>query len=192
MKFVKSWRRCSPENWIPNHLPAGQTQNSSHKKDQEKITRVMDGIDNTLQGRSLPLGIQEKLHLPQGAMELPGILQRSNGQFPTTSDVLRRLDLGSAEHRNSCGRTEGFLNRTDSLLHQTDSFLNQPIGIAGPSVQSSESDEEETSEATSQATTSTPTASAQPSRTSKTTTNRLISRSFREVCVRCGRRTTTR
>ncbi len=143
------------------------------QKDQEKITRVMDEIDNTLQGRSLPLGIQEKLHLPQGAMELPGILQRSNGQFPTTSDVLQQAPIFVPQTSQLLQQTEGFLNRTDSLLHQTDSFLNQPIGIAGPSVQSSESDEEETSEATSQATTSTPTASAQPSGASKTTTNRL-------------------
>ena len=143
------------------------------QKDQEKITRVMDEIDNTLKGRSLPLGIQEKLNLPAGAMELPGILQRSNGQFPTTSDVLQQAPIFVPQTSQLLQQTEGFLNRTDSLLHQTDSFLNQPIGIAGPSVQSSESDEEETSEATTQATTSTPTASAQPSGASKTTTNRL-------------------
>lgn len=142
------------------------------QKDQEKITRVMDEIDNTLQGRSLPLGLQEKLNLPPGAMELPGILQRSNGQFPTTSDVLQQAPIFVPQTSQLLQQTEGFLNRTDSLLNQTDSFLNQPIGILGPSAESSEM-EEETSEAASQATTSTPTASAQQTGAGKTATNRL-------------------
>jgi hypothetical protein len=143
------------------------------QKDQEKITRVMDEIDNTLQGRSLPLGIQEKLHLPQGAMELPGILQRSNGQFPTTSDVLQQAPIFVPQTSQLLQQTEGFLNRTDSLLHQTDSFLNQPIGILGPSVQSSEMEEDSSSEAASDAATSTPPASAQQPAAGKTPSNRL-------------------
>ncbi len=142
------------------------------QKDQEKITRVMDEIDNTLQGRSLPLGIQEKLHLPKGAMELPGILQRSNGQFPTTSDVLQQAPIFIPQTSQLLQQTEGFLNRTDSLLNQTDSFLNQPIGILGPSVQPSET-EEESSEAASETTTSTPSASAKQPAASKTPANRL-------------------
>jgi uncharacterized protein (TIGR03545 family) len=142
------------------------------QKDQEKITRVMDEIDNTLQGRSLPLGIQEKLNLPSGAMELPGILQRSYGQFPTTSDVLQQAPIFVPQTSQLLQQTEGFINRTDSLLHQTDSFLNQPIGILGPSVQSSEM-EEDSSEAASDATTSTPPASAQQPAAGKTTRNRL-------------------
>jgi uncharacterized protein (TIGR03545 family) len=142
------------------------------QKDQEKITRVMDEIDNTLQGRSLPLGIQEKLNLPSGAMELPGILQRSYGQFPTTSDVLQQAPIFVPQTSQLLQQTEGFINRTDSLLHQTDSFLNQPIGILGPSVQSSEM-EEDSSEAASDATTSTPPESAQQPAAGKTTRNRL-------------------
>ena len=142
------------------------------QKDQEKITRVMDEIDNTLKGRSLPLGIQEKLNLPAGAMELPGILQRSNGQFPTTSDVLQQAPIFVPQTSQLLQQTEGFLNRTDSLLNQTDSFLNQPIGILGPSVQTSEMDEA-SSGAASETTTSTPPASAQQPAAGKTATNRL-------------------
>ena len=144
------------------------------QKDQEKITRVMDEIDNTLQGRSLPLGIQEKLNLPQGAMELPGILQRSNGQFPTTSDILQQAPIFIPQTSQLLQQTEGFLSRTDRLLSQTDSFLNQPIGIPGPSVQSSET-EEESPEAASETetTTSTPSASAKQPAASKTPANRL-------------------
>ena len=132
----------------------------------------MDEIDNTLKGRSLPLGIQEKLNLPAGAMELPGILQRSNGQFPTTSDVLQQAPIFVPQTSQLLQQTEGFLNRTDSLLNQTDSFLNQPIGILGPSVQTSEMDEA-SSGAASETTTSTPPASAQQPAAGKTATNRL-------------------
>ena len=146
------------------------------QKDQEKITRVMDEIDNTLKGRSLPLGIQEKLNLPAGAMELPGILQRSNGQFPTTTDVLQQAPIFVPQTSQLLQQTEGFLNRTDSLLHQTDSFLNQPIGIMGPAMQPTGA-EEETSDASTETTDdtniSTPTTAAQQPAASKTPTNRL-------------------
>jgi uncharacterized protein (TIGR03545 family) len=143
------------------------------QKDQEKITRVMDEIDNTLQGRSLPLGIQEKLNLPAGAMELPGILQRSNGQFPTTTDILQQAPIFVPQTSQLLQQTEGFLNRTDSLLHQTDSFLNQPIGIMGPAMQPAGA-EDATSDTSAETTgdTSMPTAAQQPA-ASKSPTNRL-------------------
>jgi hypothetical protein len=142
------------------------------QKDQEKITRVMDEIDNTLKGRSLPLGIQEKLNLPAGAMELPGILQRSNGQFPTTTDVLQQAPIFVPQTAQLLQQTEGFLSRTDSLLHQTDSFLNQPIGIMGPAIQPTGT-EEETSEASAEETDETRSTTAQQPAASKTPTNRL-------------------
>lgn len=146
------------------------------QKDQEKITRVMDEIDSTLQGRSLPLGIQEKLNLPAGAMELPGILQRSNGQFPTTTDVLQQAPIFVPQTSQLLQQTEGFLNRTDSLLHQTDSFLNQPISIMGPAMQPTEAEEatsEGSFETTDETKTSTQTTAAQQPAASKTPTNRL-------------------
>ena len=134
------------------------------QKDQEKISHVMDEIDNTLQGRSLPLGIQEKLNLPAGAMELPGILQRSNGQFPTTSDVLQQAPIFVPQTSQLLQQTEGFLNRTDSLLNQTDSFLNQPIGILGPAIQPTGSEDaalDDSTETTDETKTSIPTTTAQ-------------------------------
>ena len=146
------------------------------QKDQEKITRVMDEIDNTLKGRSLPLGIQEKLHLPQAAMELPGILQRSNGQFPTTTDVLQQAPIFVPQTSQLLQQTEGFLNTTDSLMHQTDSFLNQPIGIMGPAMQpagAGDAASDASTETTDASKTSIPTTAAQQPAASKTSTNRL-------------------
>jgi uncharacterized protein (TIGR03545 family) len=146
------------------------------QKDQEKISRVMDEIDNTLQGRSLPLGIQEKLNLPAGAMELPGILQRSNGQFPTTSDVLQQAPIFVPQTSQLLQQTEGFLNRTDSLLNQTDSFLNQPIGIMGPAMQPTETEDaasDTSTDVTDETKTSAPTTAAQQPAASKPPTNRL-------------------
>ncbi len=136
----------------------------------------MDEIDNTLKGRSLPLGIQEKLNLPAGAMELPGILQRANGQFPTTTDVLQQAPIFVPQTSQLLQQTEGFLNRTDSLLHQTDSFLNQPIGIMGPAMQPTGA-EDATSDASTDVTdetkTSSPTTAAQQPAASKTPASRL-------------------
>ncbi len=146
------------------------------QKDQEKITRVMDEIDNTLKGRSLPLGIQEKLNLPAGAMELPGILQRSNGQFPTTSDVLQQAPIFVPQTSQLLQQTEGFLNRTDSLLHQTDGFLNQPIGIMGPAMQPTEAEEvtsDASAEETEKSKTSTTTTAEKQPAASKSPANRL-------------------
>ena len=146
------------------------------QKDQEKITRVMDEIDNTFKGRSLPLGIQEKLNLPAGAMELPGILQRSNGQFPTTTDVLQQAPIFVPQTSQLLQQTEGFLNRTDSLLHQTDSFLNQPNGIMGPAMQptgTEDANSDTSAETINETTTSTPATATQQPAASKTPTNRL-------------------
>ncbi|MFO1001402.1 MAG: TIGR03545 family protein [Planctomycetaceae bacterium] len=146
------------------------------QKDQEKISRVMDEIDNTLQGRSLPLGIQEKLNLPAGAMELPGILQRSNGQFPTTTDVLQQAPIFVPQTSQLLQQTEGFLNRTDSLLNQTDSFLSQPVGILGPAIQptgAEEANSDTSAVASDETKTSSPTTATQQPAASKTPANRL-------------------
>ena len=104
------------------------------QKDQEKIRNVMSEIDNTLQGRSLPAGLQKKLNLPPGIMELPGTIQsiqQTTGYFPQTSELLQAPALIPQTSR-LFHQTEGVLQQTDNFLQQTDNFLNQPIGIMEP------------------------------------------------------------
>jgi uncharacterized protein (TIGR03545 family) len=46
------------------------------EKEQQKIRKVMDEFDDTVQGRSLPAGLQEKIpQLPAGLPQLPGGLR---------------------------------------------------------------------------------------------------------------------
>lgn len=97
------------------------------QKDQEKISRVMNEIDNTLQGRSLPGSLQEKIpQLPPGLLELPATLPRTPGFFPQTPSYVPQTQGLLPQTSKLFQGSEGLLRMTEGL-RQTDSSLHQPI-----------------------------------------------------------------
>jgi hypothetical protein len=85
-------------------------------KEQQKINRVMEEIDNTLQGRSLPAGLQKKIpQIPPAVLQLPGSLQQSaTGFIPQSSDLLT---------------SPGFLPQTSPAMQQMGGLFQQTLNL---------------------------------------------------------------
>lgn len=103
------------------------------QKDQQKIQRVMDEIDNTLQGRSLPSALQEKMpQLPPGFLELPRTLQSPTGFFPQATNILAESPGFLPQSTQVYQQTEDVISQSDNFLQQTNSFLQQTQSLMSP------------------------------------------------------------
>ncbi len=83
-------------------------------KEQQKINKVMEEIDNTLQGRSLPAGLQKKIpQIPQEILQLPGSLQQSaTGFIPQSGELLN---------------SPGFLPQASPFFQQTEGLFQHVL-----------------------------------------------------------------
>ena len=117
------------------------------QKDQQKILNVMNEIDNTLQGRSLPAGLQDKIpQLPPGFLELPTTLHSPTGFFPQATNILtespgflpqstqlyKQTDSVMQQTDSVMQQTNGVVQQTDAFIQQTNEFLQQTQGLFQP------------------------------------------------------------
>ena len=97
-----------------------------HQKDQQKILNVMNEIDNTLQGRSLPAGLQEKIsQLPPGFLELPAMLHSPTGFFPQATNILMESPGFLPQSTQLNTQTDTVMHQTETVMHQTDNAMQQ-------------------------------------------------------------------
>lgn len=96
------------------------------QKDQQKILNVMNEIDNTLQGRSLPVGLQGKIpQLPPGFLELPVTLQSPTGFFPQATNILAESPSFLPQSAQLFEETDSVMQQTDTVMQQTNSVVQQ-------------------------------------------------------------------
>jgi hypothetical protein len=97
-----------------------------HQKDQQKILNVMNEIDNTLQGRSLPAGLQEKIsQLPPGFLELPATLHSPTGFFPQATNILMESPGFLPQSTQLNTQTDTVMHQTETVMHETDNAMQQ-------------------------------------------------------------------